>query len=82
MIVNESENRSLKDRDRLMEAIHEGTAKKVNMPVVAVVHDNVVVTLTKPMESTVTNTLSRGDEAKWEEQCRKPTARPPPDMDK
>jgi hypothetical protein len=80
MIVNESENHSLKDQDRLMEAIREGTVK-ANKPIVAVVHDDVVVTLTKPMESTVTDTPSRGDEAKWDEQYRKPTARPPPDME-
>jgi hypothetical protein len=53
----------------------------VNKFIFAVVHDNVVVTLTKPMESTVNNTPSRGDEAEWEEQYRKPTARPPPDME-
>jgi hypothetical protein len=63
-----------------MEAIRKGTAK-VNQPVVAVVHDNVAVTLTKPIKSTVTGTPSRGDEAEWEEQYRKPTARPPPDME-
>jgi hypothetical protein len=40
----------LEDRDRLMEVIRKGTAK-VNQPVVAVVHDNVVLTLTKPIES-------------------------------
>jgi hypothetical protein len=60
-----------------MEVIHKGTAK-VNKPVVAAVHDDVVITLTKPIESTVTDTPSRGDEAEWEEQYRKPTARPPP----
>jgi hypothetical protein len=80
LIANESDNHSLKDQDRLMEAIHKGTAK-VNKPVVAVVHDNVVVTLTKPIKSTLTNTPSRGDEAEWEEQYRKPTARPPPDVE-
>jgi hypothetical protein len=63
-----------------MEAIRKGTAK-VNKPIVAVVHDNVVVTLTKPFKSTVTDTPSRGDEAAWEEQYRKPMARPPPDME-
>jgi hypothetical protein len=45
-----------------MEVICKGTAK-VNQPVVAVVHDNVVVTLTKNIESTVTNKPSRGDDA-------------------
>jgi hypothetical protein len=63
-----------------MEAICEGTTK-TNKPIVDVVHDNVVITLTKPMESTVTDTPSRGAEANWEEQYRKPTARPPPDME-
>jgi hypothetical protein len=58
-----------------MEAICKGTAK-VNKPVVAAVHDDVVVTLTKPIESTVTDTPSRGDEAEWEEQYRKPTPMP------
>jgi hypothetical protein len=80
MIANESENHSLKDRDRLMEAIRKGTAK-VNKPVVAAVHDNVVVPLTKPIKSTVTDTPSRGDEAEWEEQYKKPMARPPPDVE-
>jgi hypothetical protein len=60
-----------------MEGIHNGTTK-VNKPIVAAVHDNVVITLTKPIKSTVTDTLSRGDEAEWEEQYRKPMARPPP----
>jgi hypothetical protein len=64
-----------------MEVIHKGTAK-VNQPIVAAVHDNVVITLTKPIESTVTDTPSRGDEAEWEEQYRKPRmARPPLDME-
>jgi hypothetical protein len=63
-----------------MEAIRKGTAK-VNKPVVAAVHDDVVITLTKPIESTVTDTCSRGDEAEWEEQYRKPTARLPPDVE-
>jgi hypothetical protein len=80
MIANESENHSLKDRDKLMEAIRKGTSK-VNKPVVAVAHDNVVVTLNKPIKSTVTDTPSRGDEAEWEEQYRKPMARLPPDME-
>jgi hypothetical protein len=64
-----------------MEGIRKGTAK-VNQAVVAVVHDNIVLTLTKPIESTLTDTLSRGDEAdEWEEQYRKPTARPAPDTE-
>jgi hypothetical protein len=63
-----------------MEAICKGTAK-VNQPVVAVVHYNVVITLTNPIKSTVINTPSTGNEAEWEEQYRKPTARPPPDME-
>ena len=45
------------------------------------VDTDVVVTLTKPIKSTVTDTPSRGDEAEWEEQYRKPMARPPPDME-
>jgi hypothetical protein len=63
-----------------MEAIRKGTAK-VNKPVVAAVHDDVVITLTKSIKSTLTDTPSRGDEAEWKEQYRKPTARPPPDVE-
>ena len=63
-----------------MEVIRKGTAK-VKKPVVAAVHDDVVITLTKPIKSTITNTPSRGDEVDWEEQYRKPMARPPPDVE-